>query len=129
MPALSEDKALRDLESPNAKTLFDKIDELRTIGVGGLVELPQLIVCGDQSSGKSSVLEAISRVRFPARTVICTRFAIEVILRRSPEPKFKVSIEPGESQTDEEEIQRLREFSLESLPDSSDVRWDRCARP
>lgn len=120
MSTPSEDKALRDLESPNAKTLFDKIDELRTIGVGGLVELPQLIVCGDQSSGKSSVLEAISRVRFPARTVICTRFAIEVILRRSPEPKFRVSIEPGESQTDEEEIQRLREFSLESLPDSSD---------
>jgi hypothetical protein len=63
-----EDKALHQLQQEQSK-LLDKIDELRTIGVGGLVELPQLIVCGNQSSGKSSVLEAISRVRFPAKVM------------------------------------------------------------
>lgn len=76
-----EDDALHQLQQEQSK-LLDKIDELRTIGVGGLVELPQLIVCGNQSSGKSSVLEAISRVRFPAKSNVCTRFATEVILRR-----------------------------------------------
>lgn len=119
MPDSSQDQALKGLQSSNAKILFDKIDELRTIGVGGLVELPQLIVCGKQSSGKSSVLEAISRVRFPTKTKLCTRFATEVILRRSPEPRFKVSIDPGESRTDEDR-ERLQKFCLEVFPKGDD---------
>lgn len=82
---------------PRKAPLLDKIDELRTIGVGGLVGLPQLIVCGNQSSGKSSVLEAISRVRFPVKSNLCTRFPTEVILRRHPVPRLKVSIEAGSS--------------------------------
>ncbi|KAE8368347.1 P-loop containing nucleoside triphosphate hydrolase protein [Aspergillus caelatus] len=116
-----EDQAMHQLQSQQSK-LLDKIDELRTIGVGGLVELPQLIVCGNQSSGKSSVLEAISRVRFPAKSNVCTRFATEVILRRSAQPKIRVSIEPGESRTNETERQKLRNFapqvfsSYEDLP-------------
>lgn len=119
MPDSSQDQALKGLQSSNAKILFDKIDELRTIGVGGLVELPQLIVCGKQSSGKSSVLEAISRVRFPTKTKLCTRFATEVILRRSPEPRFKVSIDPGESRTDKDR-ERLQKFCLEVFPKGDD---------
>ncbi|KAJ5975515.1 P-loop containing nucleoside triphosphate hydrolase protein [Penicillium waksmanii] len=119
MPDSSQDQALKGLQSSNAKILFDKIDELRTIGVGGLVELPQLIVCGKQSSGKSSVLEAISRVRFPTKTKLCTRFATEVILRRSPEPRFKVSIDPGESRSDEDR-ERLQKFCLEVFPKGDD---------
>lgn len=47
-----EEQALHQLQSQQTK-LLDKIDELRAIGVGGLVELPQVIVCGNQSSGKS----------------------------------------------------------------------------
>jgi hypothetical protein len=33
--------------------LFDKIDKLPVIEVGELVELPQIAVCGSQSSGKA----------------------------------------------------------------------------
>lgn len=53
------------------------------LGLNDHVDLPQLIVCGDQSSGKSSVLAAISGVPFPKRDNLCTRFATEVILRRN----------------------------------------------
>ncbi|KAL4908490.1 P-loop containing nucleoside triphosphate hydrolase protein [Aspergillus multicolor] len=114
MASIPEDAALRQLQQEQSK-LLDKIDELRTIGVGGLVELPQLIVCGNQSSGKSSVLEAISRVRFPAKSNVCTRFATEVILRRSQHSKIKIAIEPGPSRVDEAEIKRLRAFTHEGL--------------
>jgi GTPase SAR1 family protein len=115
-----EDKALHQLQQEQSK-LLDKIDELRTIGVGGLVELPQLIVCGNQSSGKSSVLEAISRVRFPAKSNVCTRFATEVILRRNPSSKIKVSIEPGPSRADEQERRRLRSFAYEDFSNGEDL--------
>ncbi|KAF3385512.1 Interferon-induced GTP-binding protein Mx2 [Penicillium rolfsii] len=110
MPSKPEDKAMNQLRSQQSE-LLDKIDELRGIGVGGLVELPQLVVCGSQSSGKSSVLEAISRVRFPTKSTLCTRFATEVILRRKPQTRVKVSIEPGDSRTNEQERQRLRDFT------------------
>ncbi|GFF54198.1 Dynamin family protein [Aspergillus udagawae] len=115
-----EDKALHQLQQEQSK-LLDKIDELRTIGVGGLVELPQLIVCGNQSSGKSSVLEAISRVRFPAKSNVCTRFATEVILRRNPSSKIKVSIEPGPSRADEQERRQLRSFAYEDFSNGDDL--------
>ncbi|KOS20018.1 Interferon-induced GTP-binding protein Mx [Escovopsis weberi] len=42
------------------KDLLDTIDSLRNLGVE-LESLPQIIVVGDKSAGKSSVLEAISR--------------------------------------------------------------------
>ncbi|OCK79504.1 hypothetical protein K432DRAFT_354779 [Lepidopterella palustris CBS 459.81] len=106
----SEEHALQQLQSEQSEIL-DVIDGLRTLGLGRLVDLPQLIVCGDQSSGKSSVLEAISRVRFPTKVGLCTRFATELILRRSPSEKVKVTIESGQSRTNEEEKKRLREFS------------------
>ncbi|KAL4982611.1 P-loop containing nucleoside triphosphate hydrolase protein [Aspergillus falconensis] len=119
-PQTTEDEALRQLQQEQSK-LLDKIDELRNIGVGGLVELPQLIVCGNQSSGKSSVLEAISRVRFPAKSNVCTRFATEVILRRNPVSRIRISIEPGPSRIVEEESKRLRSFTHEQFSNNNDL--------
>jgi hypothetical protein len=42
--------------------------------------LPEIVVCGEQSSGKSLVLEAILGVIFPSKDSLCTRFATELIL-------------------------------------------------
>jgi hypothetical protein len=71
------------LHSKRHLELLDVVDSLRAQGLNDHVDLPQLIVCGDQSSGKSSVLAAISGVPFPKRDNLCTRFATEVILRRN----------------------------------------------
>ncbi|KAL7658742.1 hypothetical protein ACMYSQ_004844 [Aspergillus niger] len=120
MSTTPEEEALHQLQQEQSK-LLDAIDELRTIGVGSLVELPQLVVCGAQSSGKSSVLEAISRVRFPAKDNVCTRFATEVILRRSPTPKIKISIEPGPSRKDVRERAILQAFAQELSPHDNDL--------
>ena len=44
------------LQSKDHGELLDIIDDLRSQGISRYVDLPQLVVCGDQSSGKSSVL-------------------------------------------------------------------------
>jgi len=63
------------LQSESEKQLLDVIEEIRGYDINHEIELPQLVVCGKQSSGKSSVLEAISKIPFPRKNGICTRFA------------------------------------------------------
>ncbi|KAK8199378.1 dynamin family protein [Phyllosticta capitalensis] len=97
------------LQSESLGQLFDIINQLRSYGISNYVPLPQIIVCGDQSSGKSSVLEAVSGVRFPMKDNLCTRFATEVILRRGPTQSATVAIIPGPQRT-EDEKERLSNF-------------------
>ena len=64
------------------------------------ISLPQIIVCGDQSSGKSSVLEAISGVGFPVKSNLCTRFPTELVLRKHLHVGVRVSIVPHQTRSD-----------------------------
>ncbi|KAH8841775.1 Dynamin- protein 4C [Pyricularia oryzae] len=57
----------------NSATLI-KVDRLREL-IGTRIFLPQLVVVGDQSSGKSSVLESITGFAFPRAAELCTRYA------------------------------------------------------
>ncbi len=70
--------SLEALQSDEHRKVLDIVDHLRRQGLSGIIELPQLVVCGDQSSGKSSVLEAITEIPFPRNENLCTRFATEV---------------------------------------------------
>ncbi|UNI14187.1 hypothetical protein JDV02_000843 [Purpureocillium takamizusanense] len=94
---------LHHLKSRHSELLsgLNTVDQLRDVHLGKYVELPQIIVVGDQSSGKSSVLEAISRVRFPSKSSLCTRFATELVLRDAADPRIDVSIKPHEKATKE----------------------------
>jgi len=63
---IAEVDTLDQLQTAEQVLLLDKIDELRNKGLSHHgINLPQLIVCGDQSSGKSSLLEGLTRLRFP----------------------------------------------------------------
>ena len=104
--------ALQKLQSAEQMELLDVVDSLRACGLSEIVALPQLIVCGDQSSGKSSVLEAISGIPFPRQETLCTRFATEVILRRASKDEIKVSIVPGTERT-QVDRDRLKQFHRE----------------
>ncbi|MBE3043052.1 dynamin family protein [Candidatus Bathyarchaeota archaeon] len=64
-----------------AQPLLDIIDSLHDLDVAKNIRLPQIIVVGDRSSGKSSVLKTISNVPFPVKSDTCTRFAIEIVFR------------------------------------------------
>ncbi|KAH7303632.1 P-loop containing nucleoside triphosphate hydrolase protein [Stachybotrys elegans] len=107
---------LGQLKSSKARTVLDTIDSLRSLGIGNIVNLPQIIVVGDQSSGKSSVLEAISHIRFPVRGGICTRFTTELILRRAPEARAEIEIRFDDKGRPPHIFQRTG-FSQDDLPD------------
>ncbi|XP_073440809.1 interferon-induced GTP-binding protein Mx2-like [Dendrobates tinctorius] len=62
---------------------IDLIDSLRSFGVEKDLALPAIAVIGDQSSGKSSVLEALSGVTLPRGTGIVTRCPLELKLKKS----------------------------------------------
>jgi hypothetical protein len=74
--------------------MLAKIDKLFGCGVGELVDLPQIVVVGDQSSGKSSVLEGLINKNLPRDSGLCTRFATQIVFRRSSEEKISISILP-----------------------------------
>ncbi|KAL4656604.1 myoxvirus resistance protein B [Arapaima gigas] len=61
---------------------IDLIDSLRTIGIEKDLALPAIAVIGDQSSGKSSVLETLSGVALPRGSGIVTRCPLELKLRK-----------------------------------------------
>jgi GTP-binding protein EngB required for normal cell division len=110
--------ALNGLCSKDQLDLLDSIDCLRSQGISHYVSLPQIIVCGDQSSGKSSVLEAISGVSFPIKSNLCTRFPTELVLRKTSQIGVSVSIVPQSRESEQLALSSFHEKldGFEGLP-------------
>ncbi|KAJ4361747.1 hypothetical protein N0V83_010687 [Neocucurbitaria cava] len=130
--------AVGDLDNEKRVRILGVIDKLRELGVSENVSLPQvsaslgtseavlipskLVVIGDQSSGKSSLLEGLTGLSFPIASDLCTRFATQIVLRRAPanEAEVRITIIPGpDAQGDEETLDYLlafeRTFSAEEF--------------
>lgn len=77
------------------------------------------MVVGDQSSGKSSLLEGLTGLPFPVASGLCTRFITQVIFRRTPlkQKSIVVSIVPA-ADADDAYKQELEEYrrDFEELP-------------
>ncbi|EEP82059.1 conserved hypothetical protein [Uncinocarpus reesii 1704] len=114
---------LNTLQSTKVKQRLNQIDRIRAKGIGDHISLPQLVVCGAQSAGKSSVLEGITGIPFPRQDGVCTKFGTEIILRHSLETaSINASIIPHITR-DEQEAKELRSFQrrldgYEELPDT-----------
>ena len=90
------------ISSREHEELLDLIDKIRSNGISRFIDIPQIVVCGDQSSGKSSTVEALCGHKFPTGDGLCTRFATEFILRRDKKAKIIISIVPDSDRTDQE---------------------------
>ncbi|KAF5611474.1 interferon-regulated resistance GTP-binding protein [Fusarium subglutinans] len=89
------------------RSLLDLIDKLQFAQLDD-VKLPQIVVVGDQSAGKSSVLEALTGTPFPRDAGACTRFATEIRMRRAKETKLKVSIIPDKTRPYNDQVRLLQ---------------------
>ncbi|EHK27297.1 uncharacterized protein TRIVIDRAFT_63061 [Trichoderma virens Gv29-8] len=90
----------------NQQRILDVIDTLRSATLEE-IQLPQLVVVGDQSAGKSSVLDAIPGIPIPKDPDGCTRFATEFRLRRG-EARISMGIIPHKNRTVEKREELLK---------------------
>ncbi|KAL9050726.1 MAG: hypothetical protein Q9162_006466 [Coniocarpon cinnabarinum] len=67
----------------DAKKLVNTVNKLAEIGVETTLPLPKLVVVGDQSSGKSSLIEAISEIKVPRSSGKCTACVLKINLRHA----------------------------------------------
>ena len=116
--------SLQALQSKQQQQVLDTVDQLRKCGLESILSLPQLVVCGDQSAGKSSVLEALTEIPFPRKDNLCTRFATEIILRRANTDAATIKIVPDKDRDAYEQI-AIKKFgatliNFEKLPDLID---------
>ncbi|XP_015072243.1 dynamin-related protein 4C-like [Solanum pennellii] len=67
------------------RPLLDCIDKLRHLNIMQEgIQLPTIVVVGDQSSGKSSVLESLAGISLPRGQGICTRVPLVMRLQNDP---------------------------------------------
>uniref|UniRef100_A0A453IGJ7 Dynamin-type G domain-containing protein n=2 Tax=Aegilops tauschii subsp. strangulata TaxID=200361 RepID=A0A453IGJ7_AEGTS len=67
------------------RPLLDAVDRLRHLKVTQEgIQLPTIVVVGDQSSGKSSVLESLAGISLPRGQGICTRVPLVMRLQDDP---------------------------------------------
>ncbi|KAF4944695.1 hypothetical protein FGADI_12517 [Fusarium gaditjirri] len=83
-------------DNKRRQILFDAIDRLQARGSHAYLSIPQLVVVGEQSSGKSSLLRTLTGISFPVMAGIGTRFPIRVVSRRTGQgtsERFHISLE------------------------------------
>jgi vacuolar protein sorting-associated protein 1 len=107
-----------------SKKLVSIIQALRDVGTEEIIKLPKIAVIGNQSAGKSSLIEAISQVRLPRASGTCTRCPMEVVLRRgdaeNPAWNCKVSLRFEHDELGVQK-QRMGTFEFAKTLDKNDV--------
>ncbi|KAJ5660221.1 hypothetical protein N7507_006672 [Penicillium longicatenatum] len=94
----SDEEVLRSIGSVEGEELlafFDKVRNAYQIDTSSL-PLPQLVAVGGTSCGKSSLLQALTKLPFPVDNGICTLFATETTIHRCDpfkHPHYTITIE------------------------------------
>ncbi|KAL6645818.1 hypothetical protein ACP70R_017426 [Stipagrostis hirtigluma subsp. patula] len=81
------------------RPLLDAVDRLRHLKITQEgIQLPTIVVVGDQSSGKSSVLESLAGISLPRGQGICTRVPLVMRLQDDPtadSPRLQLEYSSG----------------------------------
>ncbi|KAM7505476.1 hypothetical protein LguiB_004380 [Lonicera macranthoides] len=106
-PTISIQPPLITSYNDRIRPLLDAVDKLRQLKVMHEgIHLPTIVVVGDQSSGKSSVLESLAGISLPRGQGICTRVPLIMRLQHHPDPEPELQLEYNDKivTTDESNI-------------------------
>ncbi|KAH7556603.1 P-loop containing nucleoside triphosphate hydrolase protein [Bipolaris maydis] len=96
-----------DLLGLHMKEVISTINRLESLGLQQMnIPLPKCVVLGEQSAGKSSVIEAISGIKTPRSDDTCTRCPLYIKLEPSEDPHASWSAS----------VSLRRNFSYENRP-------------
>ncbi|MCJ1274248.1 hypothetical protein MMC21_002043 [Puttea exsequens] len=117
--------SLEALQTTEQRQILDTVAQVRKCGLDTILQLPQIVVCGDQSAGKSSVLEALTEIPFPRNDNLCTRFATEIILRPGASDVLTIKIIPDDKRHNSEQA-KIKSFhesitNFDELPRVMDI--------
>jgi interferon-induced GTP-binding protein Mx1 len=91
-----------------AKPWVALLDSLQNIGIDEELPIPQIVVFGDQSSGKSSLLESISGIPFPKGTGLVTRCPTRISLSTcDPKEMWSAEVKIPASLPESEEFNKI----------------------
>nr|XP_023913857.1 putative dynamin-related protein 4A [Quercus suber] len=100
------------------RPLLDAVDSLRHLMITREgIQLPTIVVVGDQSSGKSSVLESLAGINLPRGQGICTRVPLIMRLMDQPtlEPDLSLEFNGKVVRTDEEHVSEAINQATEEI--------------
>jgi GTPase SAR1 family protein len=106
--------ALTSVEQSKYEAQRRLIDALRTHGVGHHLQLPQIAVVGDTSSGKSSLLSSISGIEFPSSSKLTTRCPTQLIMINASKFSGKVCVIRSAQSKDDIKFEEVNE--IEDIP-------------
>jgi GTP-binding protein EngB required for normal cell division len=92
--------------------LIQLVNQLRILGAQLELDLPTIVVSGNQSVGKSSIIEAISGIVLPKSEGTCTRCPIEI--RMSSGGSFSCTIKMR-IETDGGSVERVYKNTADSM--------------
>ncbi|KAL3652688.1 Dynamin-related protein 4C [Castilleja foliolosa] len=100
------------------RPLLDTVDRLRHLKIMQEgIQLPTIVVVGDQSSGKSSVLESLAGISLPRGQGICTRVPLIMRLQNhsNPDPELFLEYDGKTVPTDEKNIAYAINLATEEM--------------
>lgn len=91
------------------KACNDTLGELQQLGVQHVAQLPELVMVGDQSAGKSSLMSGLAELDLPRSGGVCTRCPIHIRLSRSNDPHWSCSVSLQQDYDYEEPSSEIQE--------------------
>ncbi|OAA69659.1 Dynamin family protein [Cordyceps fumosorosea ARSEF 2679] len=82
-------ESFRDI-AKRLKAFNDALGELQQLGVSHDVQLPELVLVGDQSAGKSSLMSGLAQLDLPRSEGTCTRCPLHIRVSMNPEWSCRV---------------------------------------
>ncbi|CAF1276579.1 unnamed protein product [Rotaria sp. Silwood1] len=100
-----------ELNTKESSGLLSAVDRMREILHNEKITLPEIVVVGDQSVGKSSVLEAISGIQLPRAQNICTRCPLELRMKSTTGTEYAVIRSSKRPENEAETLHDMNEIS------------------